>query len=158
MTNRYVDDLEDVADDAVAGDVDVVADDDDDIEPTIDDADLDDTDLDDAVITDDDDADNDDEDDDRPSSSQEDEEESDEALDELEAEELEMLTDDEESEILIVDEAAELRAIRRAELAMEGDGGTERGADEFVCGSCFLVLKRSQLASSRLMLCRDCAA
>jgi Domain of unknown function (DUF4193) len=82
----------------------------------------------------------------------------DEALDELEAEELEMLTDDEESETLIVDEAAELRAIRRAELAMEGDAGTERGLDEFVCSNCFLVLKRSQLANPRQMLCRDCAA
>jgi hypothetical protein len=85
-------------------------------------------------------------------------EESDEALDELEAEELEMLTDDEESETLIVDEAAELRAIRREQLAMEGEAGPERGADEFVCSNCFLVLKRSQLANARQMLCRDCAA
>ncbi len=84
-------------------------------------------------------------------------EESDEALDELEAEELEMLTDDEESETLIVDEAAELRAIRREQLAMEGEAGPERGADEFVCSNCFLVLKRSQLANARQMLCRDCA-
>jgi Domain of unknown function (DUF4193) len=84
-------------------------------------------------------------------------EESDEALDELEAEELEMLTDDEESETLIVDEAAELRAIRREQLAMEGEAGPERGADEFVCSNCFLVLKRSQLANVRQMLCRDCA-
>ena len=85
-------------------------------------------------------------------------EESDEALDELEAEELEMLTDDEESETLVVDEAAELRAIRREQLAMEGEAGPERGADEFVCSNCFLVLKRSQLANVRQMLCRDCAA
>ncbi len=81
-----------------------------------------------------------------------------EALDELEAEELEMLTDDEESEALIVDEAAEMRAIRRAELAMDSDGGGERAEDEFLCQSCFLVLKRSQLANARKMWCRDCAA
>lgn len=81
-----------------------------------------------------------------------------EALDELEAEELEMLTDDEESETLIVDEAAEMRAIRRAELAMDADGGGERSEDEFLCQSCFLVLKRSQLADARKMWCRDCAA
>ncbi len=81
-----------------------------------------------------------------------------EALDELEAEELEMLTSDEESETLIVDEAAEMRAIRRAELAMDADGGGERAEDEFLCQSCFLVLKRSQLADARKMWCKDCAA
>ncbi len=42
-----------------------------------------------------------------------------EALDELEAEELEMLTEDESNEAIVVDEAAEMRAIRRAEIAME---------------------------------------
>ena len=56
----------------------------------------------------------------------------DEALNELEAEELEMLTDDEASEALVVDEAEELRAIRRAEISMEADGGGERSQDEFV--------------------------
>jgi len=81
-----------------------------------------------------------------------------EALDELEAEELDMLTDDEESETLIVDEAQELRAIRRAEIALEGEGAGERAEDEFVCQSCYLVLKTSQLANRRKMLCRDCAA
>ena len=92
--------------------------------------------------------------------SEDDDEEDDdrEALDELEAEELEMLTDDEESETLIVDEAEELRAIRRAELAMESDGVGERSHDEFLCQGCFLVLKRSQLAAGRKSLCRDCAA
>jgi len=86
-----------------------------------------------------------------------DDDEDDEALDELEAEELEMLTDDEASETLVVDEAQELRAIRRAEIAMEGEGGGERAADEFLCHGCFLVLKRSQLADKKRNLCRDCA-
>jgi len=81
----------------------------------------------------------------------------DEALDELEAEELEMLTDDEASEALVVDEAQELRAIRRAEISMEADGGGQRAQDEFVCQSCFLVLKSSQLADKRRKFCRDCA-
>ncbi len=81
----------------------------------------------------------------------------DEALDELEAEELEMLTDDEASETLVVDEAEELRAIRRAEISMEADGGGQRARDEFVCQSCFLVLKSSQLADKRRKYCRDCA-
>ena len=81
----------------------------------------------------------------------------DQALDELEAEELEMLTDDEASETLVVDEAQELRAIRRAEIAMEADTGGGRTSDEFVCQSCFLVLKASQLADKRRQYCRDCA-
>ncbi len=81
----------------------------------------------------------------------------DEALDELEAEELEMLTDDEASETLVVDEAEELRAIRRAEISMEAGGGGQRARDEFVCQSCFLVLKSSQLADKRRKYCRDCA-
>ncbi len=88
----------------------------------------------------------------------EDDEDREEALDELEAEELDMLTDDEESETLIVDEAQELRAIRRAEIALEGEGAGERTEGEFVCQSCYLVLKTSQLANRRKMLCRDCAA
>ncbi|MDN5854886.1 MAG: DUF4193 domain-containing protein [Actinomycetia bacterium] len=35
-----------------------------------------------------------------------------------------------------------------------------RQADEFTCGSCFLVHHRSQLAEQRkgLLICRDCAA
>lgn len=87
------------------------------------------------------------------------EEESDaEALDELEAEELEMLTDDETSEALVVDEAAEMRAIRREELAMDRKGADEATEGEFVCTSCFLVLKTSQLAEGRRKVCRDCAA
>ncbi|MFQ5554822.1 MAG: DUF4193 family protein, partial [Acidimicrobiia bacterium] len=80
----------------------------------------------------------------------------DEALEELETEELEMLTDDEASETLVVDEVRELQAIRRAELSLDEDGG-ERSADEFQCQSCFLVLKKSQLADRRRKLCIDCA-
>ncbi len=82
--------------------------------------------------------------------------EGDEALDELEAEELELL-DDEASESLLVDEAAELRAIRREELTLNVEAQAVRG-DEFVCASCFLVKRVSQLANRRKMLCRDCAA
>jgi len=84
--------------------------------------------------------------------------EDEEALDELEAEELEMLTEDEASETLVADEAAEMRAIRRAEIAMEQEEASGAGADEFVCSSCFLVLKRSQRAGPRKSICRDCAA
>ena len=100
----------------------------------------------------------DDEDEEEDEDEEDEDEDREEALDELEAEELDMLTDDEESEALIVDEATELRAIRRAELAMEGEVAGGRGEDEFVCQSCFLVLKTSQLANRRKMLCRDCAA
>lgn len=78
-------------------------------------------------------------------------------LDELETEELEMLTEDELAETLIVDEAEEMRAIRRAEIAMSGETGTERGADEFLCQGCFLVLRASQLVDKRRNLCVDCA-
>ena len=78
-------------------------------------------------------------------------------LDELESEELEMLTEDELSETLVVDEAAELAAIRRAELAMTDETGTERGAGEFLCQGCFLVLSTSQLSDKRRKLCVDCA-
>lgn len=114
---------------------------------------LEDEELDDVFEEDDADADEDDEDDDDADETDE------EALDELEAEELDMLTDDEESETLIVDEAEELRAIRRAELSLQsGAASSEKSEDEFVCQSCFLVLKSSQLANKRKMYCRDCAA
>ncbi len=88
----------------------------------------------------------------------EDADEDDEALEELEAEELEMLTEDETSETLVVDEAAEMRAIRRAELAMDQQGAAEATEGEFVCSNCFLVLKSSQLANPRKKICKDCAA
>lgn len=79
------------------------------------------------------------------------------ALDELEAEELEMLTDDESTETIVVDEAAEMRAIRRAQIAMEGEPADEANSDEFVCTSCFLVKRTSQLANKRKKVCLDCA-
>lgn len=103
--------------------------------------------IDDDTLSDDDDETDDDETDD-----------DDEALDELEAEELEMLTEDETSETLVVDEAAEMRAIRRAELAMDQQGAAEATEGEFVCSNCFLVLKSSQLANPRKKICKDCAA
>ena len=82
-------------------------------------------------------------------------EENEEALEELEAEELELL-DDEVAETLLLDEAAELRAIRRAELTLDTDAESIRG-DEFVCQSCFLVKRTSQLANKRKLICKDCA-
>jgi uncharacterized protein DUF4193 len=80
------------------------------------------------------------------------------ALDELEAEELEMLTDDESDETLVIDEAAEMRAIRRAEIAMQDDSIDEATSKEFVCSSCFLVKRESQLANKRKKICLDCAS
>jgi len=83
-------------------------------------------------------------------------EESDEALDELEAEEL-ALIDDETEEAMLVDEAAELRAIRREELTLNVDA-QGKGVGEFVCASCFLVKKTTQLANRRKLICFDCAS
>lgn len=100
-------------------------------------------------------ADTDDSDDDDSSDDEPEEEAA--ALDELEAEELEMLTDDETVETIVVDEAAEMRAIRRAQIAMEGEPADEASSDEFVCTSCFLVKRTSQLANKRKKVCLDCA-
>lgn len=127
---------------------------DEDIEPDIveDDEDLD---LSDDILVDDAD---DDDDDDESDTAADDDDDEDEALDELEAEELEMLTDDESVETLVVDEAAEMRAIRRAELAMQGEGVDEASSDEFVCTSCYLVKRTSQLTNKRRKICADCAA
>lgn len=86
----------------------------------------------------------------------EEEAEVDETLDDLEAEELALL-EDEVSETILVDEVAELRAIRREELTMDIDAHAVR-EDEFVCQSCFLVKRTSQLANRRKMICRDCAS
>lgn len=80
-----------------------------------------------------------------------------ETLDELEAEELEMLTEDESDETIVVDEAAEMRAIRRAEIALEGEVADAASSDEFVCSNCFLVKRNTQLANRRKKLCNDCA-
>lgn len=85
------------------------------------------------------------------------EEEEGETLDALEAEELEMLTEDEESEVIHVDEQAEMRAIRREAIALETDAESP-GSDEFVCQSCFLVKRTSQLAKKSKKICSDCAA
>ncbi len=101
----------------------------------------------------DDDLDEDDEDADEGTEDDEDAE----ALDELEAEELEMLTDDEASEVIAVDEAAEIRKLRREERLLDVDP-EGAGSDEFVCTSCFLVKRTSQLADRRKRVCRDCAA
>jgi hypothetical protein len=105
-----------------------------------------------AVVDDDDDDDIDDDDDDDV-----DDDEEAEALDELEAEELEMLTEDESVETIVVDEAAEMRAIRRAEIAMEGESVDAPAENEFVCTSCYLVKRTSQLANKRKRICADCA-
>ncbi len=78
-----------------------------------------------------------------------------EALAELEAEELEMLTDDEASEVMPVGQA-ELQALRREQMATEADAEGV-GSDEFVCQSCFLVKRTSQIADTRKKICRDCA-
>ncbi len=83
-------------------------------------------------------------------------EDADEALDELEAEELELL-DEEIADTLPVDEVEELRAIRREELTLNVDAQSQR-EDEFVCQSCFLVKRISQLANRRKMICTDCAS
>ncbi len=80
-----------------------------------------------------------------------------EALDALEAEELDMLTEDEASEVIAVDEAEELRRLRREQMTMESDA-EGAGTDEFVCQSCFLVRRTSQLADVRNKICKDCAA
>ena len=89
--------------------------------------------------------------------SDDDGEETTEALDELDAEEREMLTEDESDEAIVVDEAAEMRAIRRAEISMDEESADSAHSDEFVCSSCFLVKKNSQMANKRRKICFDCA-
>jgi hypothetical protein len=79
-----------------------------------------------------------------------------EALEELENQELQLL-DDEANEAMLVDEVAELRAMRREELTMNVDAQIQK-ADEFVCQSCFMVKRTSQLANKRKMICFDCVA
>ena len=78
-----------------------------------------------------------------------------EALEELESEELSLL-DEEADDALLVDEVKELKAIRREELTMNVEAQAQR-SDEFVCQSCFMVKRTSQLANRRKMLCADCA-
>ena len=83
------------------------------------------------------------------------EEETEEALGELEAEEL-ALSEDEVAEALLVDERAEIRSLRREELALDVEAELARPG-EFVCTSCFLVKRLSQLADTHKRICRDCA-
>ncbi len=83
-------------------------------------------------------------------------EETAEALEELETQELQLL-DEEASDVLLVDEVQELRAMRREELTMNVDAKTQK-AGEFVCQSCFMVKRTSQLANKRKMICMDCVA
>ena len=83
-------------------------------------------------------------------------EETAEALEELENQELQLL-EDEASEALLVDEVEELRAMRRAELTMNVDAQSQK-SDEFVCQSCFMVKRISQLANRRKMICQDCVS
>ncbi len=77
------------------------------------------------------------------------------SLDALEAEELEVVETNESATIL-VDEASEIKAMRRDEMALDM-GKTGRRRDEFVCNSCFLLIKNVQLADPVKMLCVDCA-
>ena len=74
-------------------------------------------------------------------------------LDALEAEELETV-ETIESATMLVDETTEIREIRRSEMNLDIKAEEMRG-DEFVCRSCFLRLKKVQLAADAL--CRDCA-
>lgn len=81
-------------------------------------------------------------------------EETAEALEELESQELQLL-DEEANEAMLVDEVAELRAMRREELTLNVDAQSPKD-DEFVCQSCFMVKRMSQLANKRKMICSDC--
>ncbi len=47
--------------------------------------------------------------------------------------------------------------MRRAELTIDVDA-QEPKSDEFVCQSCFMVKRTTQLANKRKMLCKDCVA
>jgi hypothetical protein len=130
-----VEDIEDIVDDDEA--IDELVDD-----PTVDDE------LSDDEFDEDDDDDGDDDDDH--------DDETVEALEELETQEL-ALVDDEANETMLVDEVKELRAMRREELTMNVDAQVQK-SDEFVCQSCFMVKRTSQLANKRKMICQDCVA
>jgi len=98
-------------------------------------------------------ADVDDEDDDDEEDDDHDDETA-EALEELENQEMELL-DEEANEAMLVDEVAELRAMRREELTLNVDAQSQKD-DEFVCQSCFMVKRTSQIANKRKMICFDC--
>jgi hypothetical protein len=139
--------------------------DDADVEPDIDAEDLDEDDLEVDIDTDIEDPELDDfeedvdavgfGDDDDDDDDEEEDEETTEALEELESQELQLL-DEEKDDNLLVDEVEVLRAIRREELTMNVDAQLKR-ADEFVCQSCFMLKRTSQLANKRKQLCADCA-
>lgn len=151
-------------------DLDVLVDEPDELEPDdaepeeIDDEELDleeDDDVDevaDATIPDEleDTAESDDYEDDDDDEDEEHDEETADALEELESQELQLL-EDEANEAMLVDEVEELRAMRRAELTLSVDAQARR-SDEFVCQSCFMVKRLSQLANKRKMFCQDCVA
>ncbi len=77
------------------------------------------------------------------------------AIDDLEAEELEVI-DKIESATMLVDETQEIREIRRSEMNL-GGASEDMRTDEFVCRSCFLLLKKVQLADAAHGICRDCS-
>ncbi len=89
-----------------------------------------------------------------PDGSDEDGDEASVALDVLEAEEIQ-LVEANESATILVDEKFEIVAIRREEVTFEAAAQSRRG-DEFVCRSCFLLLKNVQLADQENTLCVDC--
>jgi hypothetical protein len=95
-------------------------------------------------------------DDDEDSKDKQHDEETVEALEELESQELKLL-DEEANEALLVNEVQELRAMRREELTMNVDAQGQK-SDEFVCQSCFMVKRMSQVANKRKMICQDCVA
>jgi hypothetical protein len=147
-------DDEEIIDDDLDGDID--EDIDEDLDEDIDDIDEDvDDEIDDEYVEDDDIDDDDDDDDDGDDEDEDEDEDAPAALDELEAEELDIV-DEPTPQTMLVDEASEIRAIRRQELTVDVEAESPQ-SNEFVCSSCFLVLKRSQLANKRKMLCVDCA-
>ena len=136
--------------------------DDEDLDPAdddlIDDEDEDiDEDIDDEIDGEDDEDDRGDEDDIDEDEDEEDDEDDQETvtLDALEAEELENVEANDPATIL-VDEASEIKALRRKEMAIDLDADPQR-VDEFVCNSCFLLLKNVQLADPDKALCVGCA-
>lgn len=142
-----IEDLDDVAEleDVDEADLDEEALDDDDIEETASVVVADEEFEEEELESDDDDEEDDDDDHD---------EETAEALEELENQELQLL-DEEANEAMLVDEVAELRAMRREELTLNVDAQVQK-EDEFVCQSCFMVKRTSQLANKRKMICFDC--
>ena len=47
--------------------------------------------------------------------------------------------------------------MRREELTMNVDAQIQKSG-EFVCQSCFMVKRTSQMANKRKMICQDCIA